>query len=493
MTGVGTIVDIRALRSEGLYKNNVAALLGIDRKTVAKYWDGPATNPEAPRYKRRKRKIDPYMDYITARLEQWPLLSAERLYQEIVAMGYDGSRRSVRRAVAEVRPKKKREYKPFETLPGEQAQVDWGHMGRILVDGVNVPLYCFVFTLSWSRVRYVEFVTTLNMATFLGCMHRAFQYIGGVPREIVFDNAKTVVAERVGGVVRYNQNLMHMAATYGFRPRACWANDPESKGKVESSISYVKKGFFYGREFKGLDDLNAQALRWCNEIANSKVHSTTNEVPCQRLEQERAFLQPLTVAQPLCIIEERRVTKTQLISVEGNTYSVPPVFAQKKVRYRRYEDRIELLDGDEVVDTIRLVAGRGRRCIDDRHYPAHLGKKERARHPLQARFEALAPSAREYLQGLAQHGPGRLREQMEQIVALAQHCSQDALEQAMQRSIAFQAFGYGRLKRILQRLEKAPQTLRTPLSRAETRSKELAAVSVGVERRDLSYYGGEQR
>lgn len=128
MTGVGTIVDIRALRSEGLYKNNVAALLGIDRKTVAKYWDGPATNPEAPRYKRRKRKIDPYMDYITARLEQWPLLSAERLYQEIVAMGYDGSRRSVRRAVAEVRPKKKREYKPFETLPGEQAQVDWGEV-----------------------------------------------------------------------------------------------------------------------------------------------------------------------------------------------------------------------------------------------------------------------------------------------------------------------------------------------------------------------------
>src|SRR5690606_24808844 len=93
------------------------------------------------RYKRRKRKIDPYMDYITARLEQWPLLSAERLYQEIVAMGYDGSRRSVRRAVAEVRPKKKREYKPFETLPGEQAQVDWGHMGRILVDGVKLPRF----------------------------------------------------------------------------------------------------------------------------------------------------------------------------------------------------------------------------------------------------------------------------------------------------------------------------------------------------------------
>ncbi len=108
-------MDIRRLRDEGLYKCDVAELVGVDRKTVAKYWDGPTEEPETPRYKKRQRKIDPYMDYITERLEKWPQLSAERLYQEIVAMGYEGSRRSVRRAVAEVRPQKKREYKPFET------------------------------------------------------------------------------------------------------------------------------------------------------------------------------------------------------------------------------------------------------------------------------------------------------------------------------------------------------------------------------------------
>jgi hypothetical protein len=125
-----------------------------------------------------------------------------------------------------------------------------------------------------------------------GCMHRAFEYIGGVPSEILFDNAKTVVSERVGGLVRFNENLLWLAATYGFTPKACWTNDPESKGKVESSIKYVKRDFYYGCSYNGLGDLNRQALEWCNEVANCKIHSTTGEVPFERLAEERSYLHP---------------------------------------------------------------------------------------------------------------------------------------------------------------------------------------------------------
>lgn len=486
-------MDIRTLRDEGLCKSDVAKRLGIDRKTVAKYWDGPRDDPDKPRYRRRKRKIDPYMDYIMDRLEEWPELSAERLYQEIVRKGYKGSRRSVRRAVCAIRPKNERQYKPFETLPGEQAQVDWGHMGSIKVEGADVPLYCFVLTLSWSRMRYVEFVTSLNMATFQASMHRAFNYIAGVPKEVVFDNAKTVVTERVGAVIRYNENLLRMAATYGFTPKACWSNDPESKGKVESAIKYVKKGFFYGRSFQDLADLNAQALQWCNEIANQKVHGTTGEAPFDRFEEEKTCLKPLTVKEPLYIVEERKATKTQLISIEGNKYSVPQAFARKQVRYRRYEDRIEVLDGDRVADRIELVMGRGHQRIEDRHYPAHARTTKRTAHPLQAHFEALAPSAKDYLDGLRQSGPGSLREQMERIVQLADRYSADAIEQAMRRSLGFGVFGYGQLKRILERQDKAPDSLRTPSGRGKEDSSVLAGRSVGVQQRDLRYYGGALR
>lgn len=305
-----------------------------------------------------------------------------------------------------------------------------------------------------------------------------------------FDNAKTVVSERVGNIVRYNEDLLRMAATYGFQPRACWARDPESKGKVESNVKYVKRGFYYARTWSDLADLNHQAVAWCNEIANQKVHSTTGEIPFVRLEEERAHLKPLGVAEPLCVVESRKATKTQLISIEGNRYSVPSTFARRKVTFRRYEGHIELLDQGQVLERIELVLGTGKQQISERHYPEHSKKSTRASHPLQARFEALAPSAKTYLRGLSQSRTGHLREQMEKITALATQYDVDALEAAITRSVQFGAFGYGQLKRILERQKRAPQSL--PGHRRSTRTDERLRIingGVTVEKRDLAYYG----
>ncbi len=118
MTKVGTIVKIREYRDKGLTKKATARRLGLDRKTVAKYWEGPADDPEKPRYQRRHRLTDPYEEYITDRLDEWPELTAERIYREIKVKGYTGSKRTVRRYVMGLRKKTYREYKPIETLPG---------------------------------------------------------------------------------------------------------------------------------------------------------------------------------------------------------------------------------------------------------------------------------------------------------------------------------------------------------------------------------------
>ena len=489
MTKVGKIVQIRELRNMGLTKKAVARRLGLDRKTVAKYWDGPAEDPEKTRYRQRSKLTDPYLEYITERLKKLPELTAERIYREIKKLGYTGSKRTVRRCVATLRPEGFREFKPIETLPGEQAQVDWGHCGKIDLGGCKIPLYVFAFSLSWSRVRYVEFITSLNMATFFGCMHRAFEYIGGVPAEILFDNAKTVVSERVGGIVRFNENLLWLAATYGFTPKACWTNDPESKGKVESTVKYVKRDFYYGCSYRNLEDLNIQALQWCNEVANCKVHGTTGEVPFERLAEERDYLHPLTVTKPLFIVESRKATKTQLSSIDGNKYSVPAQFARKLVKYRRFEDRIELLDNGTVVDTVLLVSGRGKSIVQDRHYPAHNSPRKTT-HPLQAKFEALAPSAHAYLQGLSRSRSGHLREQMERIIDLAITYSEDELHAAMERGITFRAFGYAQLKRTLEKQRKNPLSLPSvPQETENALSRYTSIQNAGVETRDLSYYG----
>jgi len=489
LTGVVTLVDIMRLKEQGLSRRAVARRLGLSRATVSKYWDVTPTGLTPPTgYKRRAQLGAAYRDYITGRLEEYPELSACRLYKELVKRGYQGSERSVRRQVRAIRPSKQRAYKPYETLPGEQAQVDWGHFGTILVDGVRYKLYAFVFTLCWSRVTYVEFVIRLDLATFLSCMHRACEYMGGVPREMLFDNAKVVVSERVGKVVRFTEDLMHFALAYGFTPRACWTYDAETKGKVEAQVKFVRRGFFYGSKFAALQDLNQRVSQWCSEEANTRIHGTTRAVPAAQLQHEQGHLKalPARLGMPF-VIEERKKTRTSLISVDNNYYSVPSDWTEKKVRFRRFEGHLELLDADRVVDTIPLAYGRGQRIIRDEHYPQHQRAQQRKTpaHPLQARFEALAPEAPAYLAGLSSSRVGTLRDQMESIVALGELHPSAAISQAMQRALAFQSFGYGTLKRILARQATSPESLPEVPAEVHTLPETW---NVQVEQRNPAYY-----
>jgi transposase len=488
MTGVWEIVNIQKCREAGLSKTATAQRLALDRGTVAKYWDVVDALKEAPTYQRTS-KIEPYKEYITERLEKWPELSAERIFQEIKKQGYKGSARTVRRYLSKLRPKSHREYKPYETLPAEQAQVDWGHFGTIVENGRRVKLYAFVFCLSWSRQRYAEFITSLNMAVFNACLHRAFQYVGGVPQTILFDNAKTVVAERVGTVVRFNPTLLELALRYGFTPNACWINDPESKGKVESNVKYLKNGFYYGREFKDLADLNHQLQTWLKEVANAKVHGTTGKIPQERLIEERNYLKPLpAIEAPLPVYETRKAGKTALISVDNNKYSVPAKLARKTVHFRRYEDRIEILDDEQVVAVHTLVKGKNQVVINDDHYPEHQKMKQRPKHPLQAEFEALAPVAEEYLQHLSQRREGHLREQMQKIISLKEEYSASEINAAMERALKFGAIGYAKLKSILQKQSQNPNILPTVGSNRANYKLDNLPYQVEVERRDTSYY-----
>lgn len=184
MRTVLDIVNIKHLAAEGLKAAQIARRLGIHRTTVSKYLQLPEV-PARVQRQRVTRKIDPYTGHIQARLARYPELTAERLYREIAQLGYTGSRRSVRRFVAQVRPLQLRTYRPVETPPGQQAQVDWGHFGTIVHEGQTLKVYAFVMVLSYSRMRYVEFTTSQDTATFLACHNRAFAYFGGVPREIV--------------------------------------------------------------------------------------------------------------------------------------------------------------------------------------------------------------------------------------------------------------------------------------------------------------------
>lgn len=484
MKTVEILLDIKHLAAEGLNKSQIARRLGIDRGTVAKYLAMDRI-PERIRRKPVWLKIDNFVDHIKARLDKYPELTAERLYREIAELGYTGSRRTVRRYVARMRPQQERVYKPVETLPGEQAQVDWGHEGTIEVNGQRLNLYSFNFVLSHSRVRYVEYTTSQDMATFLACHVRALQYVRGCPREIVYDNCKTVVSERVGTVVRFHPDLLRFAAAYGFKPRACWVHDPESKGKVESTVKYVRRDFFYGTEFSDPDDLNRQARTWLDEVANRKRSEATGRIPFELLEEERPFLLPLPERHPATYAEaEAHVTKTCLISWGGNQYSVPHQLARHKVKLHIYEDRLEVFFAGEMAASLPRCQGKGQRIIQDEHYAGRpTGSK---RNSLQHRFEAIGPAAPAYLRGLAQSQSGSLREQAESILGLCEAYGDSAVNAAMERAATFGNFSYKAIKRILLRQERAPASL--PQHPAEGLPLVTSIPHVQVEQRSLEYY-----
>jgi len=501
MIGAESIVEMRYLARQGLKVTDIARRLNRDPKTVRKYLNQDP-DAEQPVDTARASILDPYRPYLRHRLAQWPELTASRLYREISQPPnpgiegchllppelFDGSERTVRRFVREIRPHPPRVYQPLETLPGEQAQVDWGHCGFIDVAGERKRLYCFSFVLSYSRLRYVEFTTSQDIVTFLSCLQRALEYIGGVPCTILFDNAKTVVIERVGSVIRFNQDLLRLAMAYRFRPDACWLHDPESKGKVENSIQFVKRDFLYARTSRELQALNREAWQWCDEVANDREHQATREVPASRLAEEQQALSPLP-AVPIPVFQQvqRVVHKDATFRFETNQYSVPHTHARSRVTVHVHADRLEVHAGTERIAVHRRCPDRGQLILDEGHYRDRPRGPRKRRSALQARFEALGPVAPDYLRGLArQRGSGHLKEQVEQILSLAETHGAGTVHAALDRAHHFGRYNYSTVKRIVER-----ELSDTPLPadpRAEAIQTPYQGLAITVEQRSVDDY-----
>jgi hypothetical protein len=241
----------------------------------------------------------------------------------------------------------------FETPPGKQAQVDWGHLGSIESDGQERKLNGFTFTLGYSRTMMAEAALDQKLGTLLKMHEEAFRQLGGVPEEILYDRMRTVwvdIDER--GEVVWNPVFLDFARYWGFTPRLCRPYRAQTKGKVESGVKYVRRNFLcglQGREPSGLNDLNAQLRAWVWETANQRVHGTTHEQVSSRWQVERSHLQPLDGRPPYPYVDDelRKVARDAYVSWRGSRYSVPWTFAGKQVWVRERGREIEVLYGRE--------------------------------------------------------------------------------------------------------------------------------------------------
>jgi transposase len=291
-------VLLRHYLDQGLTLTAIAERVGCDRRTIRRWVAAGAVDrdPTAVTYGPRSplpTKLDPYKPLIRERLTTYPELTAVRLLDEVRAAGYPGSLTQLKVFVRQIRPRPAPEpLVRFETPPGHQGQVDWARCP--LPWGVRWGLFV---VLGYSRLLWLQFAARQTLRTLMTGLEAAFQYFGGVPAELLFDQLKAVIVEDrrpAGGRVLENPEFLRFAAHWGFRIRACRPYRAQTKGKVERPVRYVRQSFLYGRDFAGDADLNAQALQWLDQVANVRQHATLGEAPRARFERdERTGLRPL--------------------------------------------------------------------------------------------------------------------------------------------------------------------------------------------------------
>jgi transposase len=353
-------MQIKFLAQEGVPKARIAERFGISRQTVYNHLKrtGPFPRPRP----RRGSKVDPFKKYIRARLESFDLPGTV-LFNELKARGYRGGLTILREFV---RPLKeefvRRVTERFETLPGQQAQIDWGECGMITVGGERKKLYVFVMVLGYSRMMYARFTTSSRLPVLLACLTRAFGVLG-IPREILVDNMKQAVEQHdvTTGVVRWNKQFLDFAEHHGFLPVASPPYWPRVKGKVERGVGYIKTSFLEGRSFSDLDDLNRQLGVWLDTVANVRTHGTTRERPVDRQARELPYLRRFAAVPAYDVrpLEIRQVPSDSHISYHGVPYSVDPTAVGRSVSVRAEGENVG--DAFSVYLGDRLVA-RHRRC-----------------------------------------------------------------------------------------------------------------------------------
>ncbi|MEA5143231.1 MAG: IS21 family transposase [Oscillibacter sp.] len=302
-------------------------------------------------------------------MEETPY-SAERILEKIREQGFEGGHSIVREYVRNKKEQlDEKATVRFETMPGLQGQMDWAFFEdhTVLDDEKLKKLYCFLFILGYSRARYIEFVTDMSTNTLIRCHANAFRYFGGYPEEILYDNMKQVVIKRLlkQEDSTLNRQFEDFAGFYGFKPVLCRPYRGQTKGKVERTVQFVRDNFMIGIKYSSLDNLNGQALAWCNKV-NGKVHATTNEIPFERLKKEG--LTPLKREYIIGKINLRRVQKDCLISYGGNQYSVPSEYAGKDVAVVALDNLLAAYHEGKQIALHRLSYQKKDMVVNAHHY-----------------------------------------------------------------------------------------------------------------------------
>lgn len=360
----------------------IARRLDLDRKTVRRSLRQTTWQP----YRRAavtETRLTAHADFVRTRAPQVHY-SARILYQELRASrAYTGSYETVKRFVAplrEVQLQAERALVRFETPPGQQSQIDWGQVRVSFRAGPQV-VHVFVLTLGFSRRGFYYACADERMAQFLEAHERAFAHFGGHTREHLYDRPRTVCYPDDTGRRIWNPTFKAFADYWGVEPRVCRPYRPQTKGKVESGVKYVKRNFLPGRTFVDLADFQVQLDEWNTTIADRRLHGTTHELPLARFEREREHLVPLGGQRSFQ--QEARVARIvaedYLVSVATNRYSVPCRFIGQRVEVQQRGDTVHIFHRGQEIATHPVLPGPHQLRILPEHGPGAIARLPRQR------------------------------------------------------------------------------------------------------------------
>ena len=366
------------LKGLGWGARRIAVELGCSR-TTARRWlkEGTWRRPSPPS---RPKALGGLEAWVEERFRRHAG-NADVVRQELAAeKGIEVSLRTVERAVAHLRQELRAEARAtvrFETRPGQQLQIDFGQR-RALIDGAPRLVSVFVATLGYSRRVHVRAFAGERQEHWFEGMESAFAAFGGVPEEVLLDNARALIVSHdvASREVVVNPKLHAFARHWGFQVRACAPYRPRTKGKDERGVGYVKGNAIAGRSFESFAALEAHLAEWTREIADQRVHGTTGEAPALRFARDEAGkLKPLQRCGPFLAMRElsRRVGSDCAVEMDANAYSVPWRLIGERVLVLVTAETVRVTHAGVEVACHRRSSGRRGRIIDPAHFAGVAG------------------------------------------------------------------------------------------------------------------------
>jgi transposase len=456
-----TIFEITRLKLLGWSDRKIARYLRIDRATVKKYVENPDQKfkPPTPRIS----KLDSFRYLIDQWLEQDPEVKATVVLQQLRNKGFSGQITIVRDLLRKLRgsSKKRTAYIRFESDPGQQMQIDWGHFDALIYGNTKRKLYALAVLEAHSRMLYVEFTHSQKQYALHQALLNAFLFFNGTPNEIVVDNMLTAVIERQGGLVRFNDAFLDFLRIFKITPVACNPGAPHEKGKVESAIKYIRRNFWPLRSFTDLDDVQSQARQWLNTVANARIHQTTGQRPEERFENDK--LRPLPDQLPDCReVRQLKVHKDFAVRFDGNTYTTPPWTIGKTLTVKADANAVTIYHRAKKVAVHSRYWERHCRVENKAHKEQVKKLKNRLWQDRQiAAFASIGIDARMYLQGLIETNVP-IKKNISKILVLKNEYGTAAILAAIRKALAFNAYGADYIENILYQ-EMTPQKRHPPV------------------------------